>query len=92
MGTQVSAVHMGFTAPPLARLVVLTTVVLDRAGFDPLHATLGTGTIFDYVWGYVIEEQAGEGPVVEPGNLTEGKEVASPFGFDLHGLDMGAIA
>ena len=91
-GGRVVAGASFFRAKALARLAVLMIVVLNRAGFDPVHATLGAGTIVDYVWGYVIEEQAGEGPEVDPGILTEGEEVPYPFGLlALHGLDAGAL-
>jgi TetR/AcrR family transcriptional regulator, tetracycline repressor protein len=92
-GGRVVAGASFFRAKALARLGVLTIVVLNRAGFDPVHATLGAGTILDYVWGYVIEEQAGYGPEVNPRIPTEGEEVAPPFGlFDLYGMDAVAIA
>jgi TetR/AcrR family tetracycline transcriptional repressor len=71
-----------FRAKTLARLAILTTRVLNEAGFDLLYASLATGTTFDYVWGYVIEEQAGEGPEVGPA-LPQGLEVASPYRLDL---------
>jgi len=71
-----------FRAKTLAKLAILTTRVLNEAGFDLLHASLATGTTFDYVWGFVIEEQAGEGPEPEPAP-PQGQEVAFPFGLDL---------
>lgn len=55
-----------FRAYTLARTTVLTTQVLNEAGFDLLHASMATATIFGYVWGFVIEEQAGTGPELEP--------------------------
>jgi TetR/AcrR family transcriptional regulator, tetracycline repressor protein len=64
-----------FRAKTLARIAILTTRVLNEAGFDLLHATLAGSTVFDYVWGYVIEEQAGIGP--EPGPEVKGHEIAS---------------
>ncbi|MGD0319395.1 MAG: TetR/AcrR family transcriptional regulator C-terminal domain-containing protein [Nitrososphaerales archaeon] len=76
-----------FSAKTLARLAILTTRVLNDAGFDLLHASLATATTFDYVWGYVIEEQAGEGP--EPGSAPpQGQEVTSPYGLDLMDADL----
>jgi len=71
-----------FRAKTLAKLAILTTSVLNEAGFDLLHASLATGTAFDYIWGFVIEEQAGEGPEPEPAP-PKGQEVAFPFGLDL---------
>ncbi|MDA4137430.1 MAG: TetR/AcrR family transcriptional regulator C-terminal domain-containing protein [Thaumarchaeota archaeon] len=95
-GGRVVAGASFFRAKSLARLGVLTIAVLNRAGFDPLHANLGAGTVFDYVWGYVIEEQAGYGPEVDLANLanlTKKIEVPSPFGlFDQYGLDPEALA
>jgi TetR/AcrR family tetracycline transcriptional repressor len=80
-GGRVVAGASFFRAKSLAKLTILTARVLNEAGFDLLHASLATGTTFDYVWGYVIEEQAGEGPelgLVPP----QGQEVAFPFGLD----------
>jgi len=92
-GGRVVAGASFFRARALARLAVLMMVVLNRAGFDSAHSTLGAGTVIDYVWGYVIEEQAGEGPEVDPGDPSVGEEVAFPFSlFDLYGLDAGAFA
>ncbi len=57
----------------LEKIVVSTTKVLEKAGFDRLHASIATGTAIDYVWGFVIEEQAGMAPqaflsaVAQPG-------------------------
>jgi TetR/AcrR family transcriptional regulator, tetracycline repressor protein len=91
-GGRVVAGASFYRAKALARLAVLVTAVLNRAGFDPVHAMLGAATTFDYVWGYVIEEQAGEGPEVDQENHTEGEEVTYFFGlFDSYGLDLGAI-
>jgi TetR/AcrR family tetracycline transcriptional repressor len=71
-----------FRARTLARLVILTTRVLNGAGFDLLHASLATATTVDYIWGYVIEEQAGVGPEPELA-APRGQEIASPYGLDL---------
>jgi TetR/AcrR family transcriptional regulator, tetracycline repressor protein len=49
-------------AHALEKILVLITRVLKEAGFDTLHAGLSAGTTIDYVWGFVIEEQAGTGP------------------------------
>ena len=68
-------------AKTLARLLILTTRVLNDAGFDLVHASLATATTFDYVWGYVIEEQAGAGPETES-SAPHGHEAAFPFGLD----------
>jgi TetR/AcrR family tetracycline transcriptional repressor len=46
----------------LEKIVVSTSKVLEKAGFDRLHANIATGTAIDYVWGFVIEEQAGMAP------------------------------
>jgi TetR/AcrR family tetracycline transcriptional repressor len=46
----------------LEKIVVSTTKVLEKAGFDRLHASIATSTAIDYVWGFVIEEQAGMAP------------------------------
>jgi TetR/AcrR family tetracycline transcriptional repressor len=46
----------------LEKIVVATTKVLEKAGFDRLHANIATSTAIDYVWGFVIEEQAGMAP------------------------------
>jgi TetR/AcrR family transcriptional regulator, tetracycline repressor protein len=91
-GGRVVAGASFYRAKALARLAVLVTAVLNWAGFDPVHAMLGAATTFDYVWGYVIEEQAGEGPDADTGNHAEGDEVTYFFGlFDSYGLDPGAI-
>ena len=49
----------------LEKILILITRVLEDVGFDKLHASLAAGTTIDYVWGFVIEEQAG----TEPENL-----------------------
>ena len=46
----------------LEKIVVSTAKVLEKAGFDRLHANMAIGTSIDYVWGFVIEEQAGMAP------------------------------
>jgi len=49
-------------AHALEKILVLIARVLKEAGFDSLNAGLAAGTTIDYVWGFVIEEQAGHGP------------------------------
>jgi TetR/AcrR family transcriptional regulator, tetracycline repressor protein len=71
-----------FRAKTLAKIAILTTRILNEAGFDLLHAGLATSTIFDYVWGYVIEEQAGMGPDPKSANTLK-QEINSPFSLDL---------
>jgi TetR/AcrR family tetracycline transcriptional repressor len=46
----------------LEKILVLITRVLMKAGFDSLHASIAAATTIDYVWGFVIEEQAGTEP------------------------------
>jgi TetR/AcrR family tetracycline transcriptional repressor len=46
----------------LEKILVLITRVLMEAGFDSLHASIAAATTIDYVWGFVIEEQAGTEP------------------------------
>jgi len=53
-------------AKALARLTLLTSEALREAGFGLLEAGLATGVVIDYVWGFVIEEQEGEGPPPGP--------------------------
>lgn len=50
-----------FRAHTLAKIAILATQVLNQAGFDDFHANLAIATVFNYVWGSVIEEQAGTG-------------------------------
>jgi TetR/AcrR family tetracycline transcriptional repressor len=70
-----------FRARTLENVVMLAINVLNKAGFDLLHASLATATTIDYVWGYVIEEQAGYGP--EPEDVTpQGQRAASRFELD----------
>jgi TetR/AcrR family tetracycline transcriptional repressor len=49
-------------AHTLEKIMILVTRVLEDAGFDRLHASMAAGTTIDYVWGFVIEEQAGTAP------------------------------
>ena len=46
----------------LEKLLAQTARVLNKAGFDSLPAGLAAATTIDYVWGFVIEEQAGTEP------------------------------
>jgi len=46
----------------LEKIMIGVTRVLEKAGFDKLNAGLAAGTTIDYVWGFVIEEQAGIEP------------------------------
>jgi len=46
----------------LEKMLAQIARVLNRAGFDSLHACLAAATTIDYVWGFVIEEQAGTEP------------------------------
>jgi len=71
-----------FRAGTLAKMFLLTTRVLNEAGFDLLRASLATSTTFDYVWGFVIEEQAGQGPEPER-TPPQVQEVTSHAGWDL---------
>ena len=50
-----------FRAHTLAKIAILATQVLNEAGFDTFNANLAVATVFNYVWGSVIEEQAGTG-------------------------------
>ena len=43
----------------------MATEVMREAGFDLVHANLAVAVVFDFVRGYVIEEQAGFGPSPE---------------------------
>ncbi|MGA2385128.1 MAG: TetR/AcrR family transcriptional regulator C-terminal domain-containing protein [Candidatus Bathyarchaeia archaeon] len=49
-------------AHALEKILIKITRVLQKAGFDRLHASLAAATTIDYVWGFVIEEQAGTEP------------------------------
>jgi TetR/AcrR family tetracycline transcriptional repressor len=48
-----------FRSNAMLRLKSISTKVMNNAGFDPLHASMAVETVINYVWGYVIEEQAG---------------------------------
>lgn len=61
-GGRVVAGASFFRARSLASLAILASDVTKEAGFDTAHASLAVAVVFDYVWGYVIEEQAGFGP------------------------------
>lgn len=61
-GGRVVAGASFFRARSLASLAILASNVTKEAGFDTAHASLAVAVVFDYVWGYVIEEQAGFGP------------------------------
>jgi TetR/AcrR family tetracycline transcriptional repressor len=65
-GGRVVAGASFFRAYAVARMTLLIIRVLNEAGFDTLQATMAARTIFDYVWGFVIEEQTGPGPEPEP--------------------------
>jgi TetR/AcrR family tetracycline transcriptional repressor len=57
-GGRVVAGASSLRAHALAKLSFLTTKVLIKAGFAPIDASVAASTIFDYVWGFVIEEQS----------------------------------
>jgi TetR/AcrR family tetracycline transcriptional repressor len=46
----------------LEKMLAQIARVLNKAGFDSLPAGLAAATTIDYVWGFVIEEQAGTEP------------------------------
>jgi TetR/AcrR family tetracycline transcriptional repressor len=46
----------------LEKMLAQIARVLNKAGFDNLPAGLAAATTIDYVWGFVIEEQAGTEP------------------------------
>jgi len=46
----------------LEKMLAQIARVLNKAGFDSLPAGLAAATTIDYVWGFVIEEQAGPEP------------------------------
>lgn len=86
-GARVAAGASYFRARALARLVMLMTRVLKDGGFDTLQAGLGTVTVVDYVWGYVIEEQAGPEIDTTPKRELDTmfkhiEKIASPLEFD----------
>ena len=56
----------------LEKMLTQIARVLNKAGFDNLPAGLAAATTIDYVWGFVIEEQAGP----EPEELTA--HIANP--------------
>jgi TetR/AcrR family tetracycline transcriptional repressor len=86
-GGRVVAGASFFRARSLAMLAILASSVTMEAGFDLVHANLAVAVVFDYVWGYVIEEQAGFGP--EPNDTSsppekwyeEAKETIRRSGF-----------
>lgn len=59
----------------MLHLKVTSTQVLHDAGFDLLRASLASETVSDYVWGYVIEEQAGGAPELESGLIPDGRSI-----------------
>lgn len=92
-GARVAAGASFFHARALARLSMLMTRVLKEGGFDTLHAALAASTVVDYVWGYVIEEQAGPGP--EIGTIPKREldtmfqhieKIAAPLEFDFEAV------
>jgi TetR/AcrR family transcriptional regulator, tetracycline repressor protein len=65
-----------FRSKAMLNLKVTSTRVLHDAGFDLLRASLASETLIDYVWGYVIEEQAAPAPAeLGPVFSTEGRMV-----------------
>lgn len=76
-----------FRVKTLAKLGILVTVGLRRAGFDLTHAYLGTTVVFDYIWRHVVEEQSGQGIEVEPEGLLRREHLASQFGLDFLGVE-----
>jgi TetR/AcrR family transcriptional regulator, tetracycline repressor protein len=52
----VAGANWGYT---IQKFMFLITRVLEDAGFDRFHASMATGAAINYVWGFVIEEQAG---------------------------------
>lgn len=70
-GGRVVAGASFFRARSLASLAIMSTKVANLAGFDAAHSSLAVAVVFDYVWGYVIEEQAGFGPAPEDGIPSE---------------------
>jgi TetR/AcrR family tetracycline transcriptional repressor len=46
----------------LEKMLAQIARVLNKAGFESLPAGLAAATTIDYVWGFVIEEQAGTEP------------------------------
>jgi TetR/AcrR family transcriptional regulator, tetracycline repressor protein len=80
-GGRVVAGASFFRAKALAKLALTATQVLHDAGFGRAEASLATSTVIDYVWGYVIEEQAGEGPEPSDQRLPPGIDPRAQ-GFD----------
>jgi hypothetical protein len=81
-GARVVAGASLFRARSLARLAFLMIHVLNEAGFNLLESALAAPTVIDYVWGYVIEEQAGiSGPELED-FAPRIEKIVSPLGFD----------
>ena len=66
-----------FRSKAMVNLKTTSTQVLYDAGFDLLHASLASETVIDYVWGYVIEEQAAP-PEPGPGTSREGGSALRP--------------
>ncbi len=65
----------------MMNLKITSTQVLNDAGLDLLHASLASETVIDYVWGYVIEEQAGGAPEVGSGPAQEPGSSFGPRNF-----------
>ena len=61
----------------LEKMLAQIARVLNRAGFDSLHAGLAAATTIDYVWGFVIEEQAGTEPKELIAHLSNPKQTPS---------------
>jgi hypothetical protein len=61
----------------LEKIMVGVTRVLEKAGFDKLHAGLSAAATIDYVWGFVIEEQAGTEPEKLISALQNSQEIQS---------------
>lgn len=64
-------------AHALEKILVKITRVLQKAGFDRLHASIAAATTIDYVWGFVIEEQAGTAPEKFISALSNPQEIQS---------------
>jgi TetR/AcrR family tetracycline transcriptional repressor len=75
-GGRVVAGASFFRAWSLARLAIMASEVTKEAGFDVAHSSLAVAVVFDYVWGYVIEEQAGFGPGPKDGSPPSVKSFA----------------
>lgn len=77
-------------AKALARFTLLSAEVLHEAGFGLLEAGLATGTVVDYVWGFVIEEQEGMGPPPGPQSVEwEKRKQRVDFVGEAFGVDPG---